>query len=161
NHISLVIAEESVSFEKCKEIPLNQKDDHIELTLWINKAHKYLLKQIGDANAEELLECTDNYIIENCSKKMKEKCVILDYKDDKVKAIKIKYINTVYIAALLCILRAVEYKIKKNNRSFKVSKIICMDVPVVDIRIVKDEKNIFNVISNEFDNIINIRKLSK
>ncbi|CAG8771543.1 20487_t:CDS:2, partial [Gigaspora margarita] len=158
NRVSLVIAKESASLEKYKEIPLDQKDDHIELTLWINKAHKYLLKQIEDANTKELLECADNYVIENCSKKMKEKCVTLDYKDDKVKAIKIKYVDTVPIAASSYILRASFLFVATEFRN---RKIICTDVPIVDIRIVKDKKKIFNAISNESDNIMDIGKLSK
>ncbi|CAG8788614.1 4291_t:CDS:2 [Gigaspora margarita] len=36
NHVSLVIAEELASLEKCKEIPLDQKDDYIELSDTMN-----------------------------------------------------------------------------------------------------------------------------
>ncbi|CAG8437102.1 2128_t:CDS:10, partial [Scutellospora calospora] len=36
-----------------------------------NKAREYLSKQIGDADVEkELLECADNYVVENCIKKV-------------------------------------------------------------------------------------------
>ncbi|CAG8677318.1 2930_t:CDS:2, partial [Cetraspora pellucida] len=87
-----------------------------------NKALEYLKKQIGDENAEkELLECTDDFVVENCIKK-----VIKDKKRnavDKVqKSTTPEKCNDVVSN-------------QNNDGSFEVSESICkeIDVPITNV----------------------------
>ncbi|CAG8611584.1 1530_t:CDS:2, partial [Cetraspora pellucida] len=87
-----------------------------------NKALEYLKKQIGDENAEkELLECTDDFVVENCIKK----------------AIKDKKRNAVATVRNLATPEKCDDITSKQNNdgSFEVSETICkeIDVPVTNV----------------------------
>ncbi|CAG8459731.1 8464_t:CDS:2, partial [Scutellospora calospora] len=123
---ALIVVEYSASPEKCKEIISDQKDDGcIELRQWIdkyNKAREYLSKQIGDANAEkELLECTGNYVVENCTKKV----------------IKDKKRNAIVTVRNLTTPEKCEKVVsnQKDNGSFEIDETICneLDIPITKI----------------------------
>ncbi|CAG8741613.1 36953_t:CDS:2 [Gigaspora margarita] len=94
-------------------------------SLWKNKydkARDYLSKQIRDANAEkELLDCADNYVIENCTKKVmtdKKKIAVVTVQDSTIS----EKCND-----------AVSHQ--KDDGSFEISDTVCKetDVPVADL----------------------------
>ncbi|CAG8444906.1 4173_t:CDS:10, partial [Scutellospora calospora] len=133
---ALIIVEESATPEKCKEIISDQKDDGcIELSDSVsasqykgewedkyNKAREYLSKQIGDDEAEkELIECADNYVVENCIKKV----------------IKDKKRNSVVTIQDLTTPEKCEDAItnQKDDGSFEISETICneLDIPAIDV----------------------------
>ncbi|CAG8502379.1 24218_t:CDS:2, partial [Racocetra persica] len=93
--------------------------------LWKNeydKSHEYLSKQIGDADAEkELLEFTDNYVIDICAKKT--------IKDEKRSAIVYFQISTTLDKYETAVSK------QKDDGSFELSEIICkeLEVPIEDI----------------------------
>ncbi|CAG8826032.1 6478_t:CDS:1, partial [Cetraspora pellucida] len=87
-----------------------------------NKAREYLSKQIGDANTEkELEECADNYVVENCIKKV----------------IKNKRRNSVREAQESVTPEKCDDIVsnQKDDGSFEVSETICeeIDVPVTNV----------------------------
>ncbi|CAG8782068.1 44492_t:CDS:1, partial [Gigaspora margarita] len=94
-------------------------------SLWkdkYNKARNYLSKQIGDANAEkELLDCADNYVIENCTKKVitdKKKNAVITVQDSTTPG----KCND-----------AVSHQ--KDDGSFEINDTVCkaIDVPIADV----------------------------
>ncbi|CAG8480308.1 5401_t:CDS:2 [Dentiscutata heterogama] len=87
-----------------------------------DNAREYLSKQIRDANAEkELLEFTDNYVIDNCAKK-----AIKDKKRSAIVHIQTSITPDKY--------KAVVSK-QKEDGSFELNETICkeLDVPIEDI----------------------------
>ncbi|CAG8815286.1 14767_t:CDS:1, partial [Cetraspora pellucida] len=87
-----------------------------------NKARKYLSDHIGDEDAEkELLKCADDYVIDNCAKKM----------------IKNKKRNAVIMVQEVATPEKCDVIVsnQKNDGSFEVSETICeeIDVPVTDV----------------------------
>ncbi|RIB28439.1 hypothetical protein C2G38_1492983 [Gigaspora rosea] len=97
-----------------------------------NKAREYLSKQIGDANAEkELLDCADNYVVENSIKK-----VIKDKKRNAVAKLRDsttpEKCNDVVSN-------------QNDDGSFEISETVCkeIDVPVEKVvtEVKKDTKN--------------------
>ncbi|CAG8757943.1 22976_t:CDS:2, partial [Gigaspora rosea] len=93
-----------------------------------NKAREYLSKQIEDANAEkELLECADDYVIDNSIKKV--------IKDKKKNAV-------VELQGLTTSEKCNDVVSKqKNDGSFEISETICkeIDIPVDVVPVVKKE----------------------
>ncbi|CAG8589160.1 10354_t:CDS:2, partial [Gigaspora rosea] len=94
-------------------------------SLWkdkYDKARDYLSKQIGDANAEkELLDCADDYVIENCTKK-----VITDKKKNAVVTVQDSTTPEKCNDAV---------SHQKDDGSFEISDTVCkeIDVPVADV----------------------------
>ncbi|CAG8662088.1 15207_t:CDS:2, partial [Cetraspora pellucida] len=90
-----------------------------------NKARKYLSDQLGDTNAEkELLECTDDYVINNCIKK-----VIKDKKRDAV--------ATVQESTTLEKCDDIVSN-QNNDGSFEVSETICIEIDVPVTKVVSE-----------------------
>ncbi|KAF0449009.1 kinase-like protein [Gigaspora margarita] len=86
-----------------------------------NKAREYLSKQIGNADAEkELLKFTDNYVIENCSKK-----VIKDQKRSAIVNLQSSMTPDKYEEIV---------SKQKDDGSFELSETICKElIPMEDI----------------------------
>ncbi|CAG8691244.1 9806_t:CDS:2, partial [Cetraspora pellucida] len=92
-----------------------------------NKARKYLSDQIEDTNAEkELLECTDDYVVDNCIKKV--------IKDKKRNAV-------VMVQESITPEKCDEIMSNQNNDgSFEVSETICKDIDVPVVNVVNEVK---------------------
>ncbi|CAG8645534.1 14779_t:CDS:2, partial [Dentiscutata erythropus] len=97
-----------------------------------NKAREYLSKQIGDKNAEEeLIKCADDYVVENCTKKV----------------IKDKKRNAVVTVQNSTTPEKCNDAVSKQNDdgSFEISETICedIDVPITEVvtTVKKDTQN--------------------
>ncbi|CAG8725754.1 3161_t:CDS:2, partial [Racocetra persica] len=92
-----------------------------------NKAREYLKKQIGDENAvKELLECADDYVVENCIKK----------------TIKDKKRNAVATVQKQATLEKCDDVVSKQNNdgSLELSETICKEMDVPTTKVVTEVK---------------------
>ncbi|CAG8458135.1 21465_t:CDS:2, partial [Racocetra persica] len=92
-----------------------------------DKARKYLSDQIGDKDAEkELEECADNYVVDNCIKKV--------IKDKKRNAVVTVQESTTPEKCNEIV------SDQKDDGSFEVSETICKEIDIPAIKVVNDVK---------------------